>query len=534
DGERWQTYTARDGLPEDFSSTSLWQTFDGAIWAAGRRGRLCRFDGERWHQMGSGVGTFFMGLVHTIAQGNNVLYVGGMFDQVGIWETNNIARYDLGSEEWHPLGQGTDRAVRTIRVADNGDVYVVGEFTRADGMPARAVARFDGNIWHSLGEGLQMITTDKQGNPVIRAGRAMGLAIAPNGVYVGGMFTLADGVECSNIAYWDGVTFQPLAAGVNGLVTALTFYDGQLYVGGQFTTAGGSLRPTIARWDRRTGSWYRMGGGLGGSGYIYVRSIVGDGDVIYVGGEFQIAGAVTANNIAAWDGATWSAFGSGTNDEVKVITKYNDALYVGGNFTSAGDKPIAYMTRWVKGVIEFDALTAVALDDGVALSWSVSMWTTVIAFRVYRSSGFGEEIVLLDELSDINARSYFDPSARPGGSYTYRIGAVREDGSESYSSTATASVAVPALSLSQNHPNPFNPSTIIEYALPQTAPVLLTIHDVRGRLVRRLVNETIAVGNRSVEWDGRDERGNSVSTGVYFYRLVASGEVLTRKMVLVK
>ncbi len=76
-------------------------------------------------------------------------------------------------------------------------------------------------------------------------------------------------------------------------------------------------------------------------------------------------------------------------------------------------------------------------------------------------------------------------------------------------------------SLEQNYPNPFNASTKISFSLPQKSMVNLFIFDVSGREVRRLVNGVKASGNHSIEWNMEDERGNTVSTGVYFYKIDA-------------
>jgi len=91
-----------------------------------------------------------------------------------------------------------------------------------------------------------------------------------------------------------------------------------------------------------------------------------------------------------------------------------------------------------------------------------------------------------------------------------------------------------AFSLEQNHPNPFNPTTTIRFTLPERAQVSLAVFDVRGRRIATLVDREMPAGLSRVEWDGRDRRGTQVSSGVYFYRIVAGSHVETRKMVLLK
>lgn len=88
--------------------------------------------------------------------------------------------------------------------------------------------------------------------------------------------------------------------------------------------------------------------------------------------------------------------------------------------------------------------------------------------------------------------------------------------------------------LYQNYPNPFNPSTNITFTLPGETQASLSIYNIEGRLVKTLVNGLIGGGLRTVTWDGTDANGNPVSTGVYLYRLRAGGNVMTKKMILLK
>ena len=96
--------------------------------------------------------------------------------------------------------------------------------------------------------------------------------------------------------------------------------------------------------------------------------------------------------------------------------------------------------------------------------------------------------------------------------------------------------AVPlANSLNQNYPNPFNPETTIPYALSSDAIVSLTIYNIAGQVVRKLVDgEALAAGQYQAMWDGRSESGASVASGMYFYLLHAGDYVAKRKMVLLR
>jgi hypothetical protein len=96
--------------------------------------------------------------------------------------------------------------------------------------------------------------------------------------------------------------------------------------------------------------------------------------------------------------------------------------------------------------------------------------------------------------------------------------------------------ADPALknSLAQNYPNPFNPQTTIAFTLKDRGQVSLKVYNVNGELVRTLANETRAVGSHQLTWDGRNDSGQPVSSGVYFYKLVSNNFSQTKKMVLLK
>ena len=89
--------------------------------------------------------------------------------------------------------------------------------------------------------------------------------------------------------------------------------------------------------------------------------------------------------------------------------------------------------------------------------------------------------------------------------------------------------------LSQNYPNPFNPTTTISYSIPQTDCVQLKVYNVVGDLVRTLVREEKSPGNYTAIWDGRNDKGRLVSSGVYFYTLNISGKnVISKRMLLHK
>jgi uncharacterized membrane protein len=88
--------------------------------------------------------------------------------------------------------------------------------------------------------------------------------------------------------------------------------------------------------------------------------------------------------------------------------------------------------------------------------------------------------------------------------------------------------------LAQNYPNPFNMETLIRFSLARSAEIELSIYDVLGRKMRTLVAGYLPAGEHILGWDGIDQHGSEVASGVYFYRLTGGAAALTRKMVLLK
>jgi hypothetical protein len=88
--------------------------------------------------------------------------------------------------------------------------------------------------------------------------------------------------------------------------------------------------------------------------------------------------------------------------------------------------------------------------------------------------------------------------------------------------------------LNGNYPNPFNPITTLSYELPEQAHVILTVYDLVGREITRLVNTTQGAGVKSIHWDATNNIGQTVSAGIYLYTIQAGEFRQTRKMVLLK
>ncbi|MCD4818808.1 MAG: T9SS type A sorting domain-containing protein [Candidatus Cloacimonetes bacterium] len=89
-------------------------------------------------------------------------------------------------------------------------------------------------------------------------------------------------------------------------------------------------------------------------------------------------------------------------------------------------------------------------------------------------------------------------------------------------------------SLSPNYPNPFNPETTIDFSLKETDNVSLKVYNIKGQLVKTLVNEKKETGNHSIVWNGKDNNDRKVSSGVYFYQINADEFTDVKKMMMIK
>jgi hypothetical protein len=181
------------------------------------------------------------------------------------------------------------------------------------------------------------------------------------------------------------------------------------------------------------------------------------------------------------------------------------------------------------------AFTAELIDDAVELHWSMSTGGEMSGFNVYRAEGGAETLdrINADALPARTTASYRDETVVPGKRYRYQIAGVCGE-REIRSATLVVQVPPKPLTLYQNYPNPFNPATSISFFLPDRANVLLEIFDIGGRRVRTLVNGAVASGRHVVAWDGRNQAGVSVASGVYCCRLQGGKKTLTRKMAVIR
>lgn len=159
-------------------------------------------------------------------------------------------------------------------------------------------------------------------------------AIAPgiDGVYIGGDFTQAGGMEANHIVRWTGSSWESLGVGVDGPVHAIVVDGSDVYVGGSFQNAGGVTMNNVARWDGL--AWNVVGNGVSAADAI-VKALWYDSNGLIVGGRFdQVGGSVPANGLARWDGVAWTLLGGippGILHDIRAIAVLAGTVYVGGS-----------------------------------------------------------------------------------------------------------------------------------------------------------------------------------------------------------
>jgi len=301
---------------------------------------IARYDriAQTWSPLGGGVDI----VVFTIATtGGSDVYAGGIFFSAGGVSANNIARWD--GSAWNRLGSelknGVNSTVNSI-VVNGTDVYIGGDFTvaynAASDLTVNCITKWDGTSFSQLGSGAS-------GSPV----SVKALAMVGTNVYAGGDFSSIGGVAASNIAKWNGSGWSALGTGTNNTVNSiLAESSSSIYAGGAFSTAGGLTRNFVAQWNGS--SWLDVGGGVNSPVSVIA------GSFIYVGGTFRIAGTIGASYAARWNStsSSWENVGPATangiekNGSVNAIAVDGSNVYVGGTFEAVGKLAVNNIAKW--------------------------------------------------------------------------------------------------------------------------------------------------------------------------------------------
>ncbi|MDA3812758.1 MAG: M14 family zinc carboxypeptidase [Candidatus Cloacimonetes bacterium] len=178
---------------------------------------------------------------------------------------------------------------------------------------------------------------------------------------------------------------------------------------------------------------------------------------------------------------------------------------------------------------------AISQGIDILVTWDDISNRAFSHYKVYR------DLVMIAD--DIIETSYLDLDV-PNGTYTYNIRAVY---SGDYQSALSADAVIEHVQtnvdesivpvkteLTGNYPNPFNPTTTISFSTKEAGQVSLNIYNMKGQLVKTLVNEHLEAAYHDVVWDGKDNSNKPISSGIYFYKMRSNNYTATKKMILMK
>ncbi|MGJ8637270.1 MAG: GC-type dockerin domain-anchored protein [Phycisphaerales bacterium] len=302
-------------------------------------------------------GSYVSGMtVHDDGSGES-LFVVGSFSIAGGGSTGTqVARWDGAA--WQSVGGGLQGGYTNAAAEFQGDLIVAGYFDTADGVAGSAkLARWDGAAWNAMDAQSEIFLNSMWDLEVYDDG------ITGEQLYIAGNYGALNGqAGLDHIAKWDGSNYTGVGGTIGGAVPLIVLDLHQtdlgggnnLYAGGRFLTMGGIPALNVAEWDGS--SWKAMDLGVSRtSGFAQVLHMTswddGSGEALYVGGRFNLAGGVAVSqNIAKWDGMSWSDMGDGFDGDVHELVVFDDgsgeALYALGNFSNSGATPIAGVARW--------------------------------------------------------------------------------------------------------------------------------------------------------------------------------------------
>jgi hypothetical protein len=183
---------------------------------------------------------------------------------------------------------------------------------------------------------------------------------------------------------------------------------------------------------------------------------------------------------------------------------------------------------------------ATAGADGVHLAWRAAGIADLVGFDVLRATIEGGDAVRLNAspLPPAREMTYLDTGTVAGSTYDYRIEAIERSGLRQSLGPIRVSVPpVARLVVGTVRPTPVlagRELPELSLVLPSRQPVHVRAYDTSGRLVRTLLGASLEAGRHRLGWDLRDQRGRAIASGVYFLRIEAGGDVVVRRLVLLR
>lgn len=179
----------------------------------------------------------------------------------------------------------------------------------------------------------------------------------------------------------------------------------------------------------------------------------------------------------------------------------------------------------------------VNVDGGITIFWETAYEYLSLGYNLWRKGSQKDKFVLINPMLIRGASPYcyLDRDVEPGQVYQYRLESVSDTGQRTWLNTISATAPVPeTFALHQNYPNPVTFETIIRYQLPRRCAVRLYVYNILGKAVRTLVTTEQEKGFYNIVWDGRDDSGAEVGSGIYFYSILTNNFHETRKTMVVR
>ncbi|MDD5362537.1 MAG: T9SS type A sorting domain-containing protein [Ignavibacteria bacterium] len=225
----------------------------------------------------------------------------------------------------------------------------------------------------------------------------------------------------------------------------------------------------------------------------------------------------------------------GTHTAGVSTTAKRSGMSTFGQFTLGGntvDNPLTDSPL----PVTLSSFTSFVKSNNVTLNWSTANESNNKGFDIERKDINGYEYVKAGYVAGNGTTNHvsnysFIDSKLNAGKYSYRIKQTDLNGNyEYFSLNANIEIVTPGkFNLSQNYPNPFNPTTKIDYEIPADSKVQIKIYDISGKEVMQLVNLNQKAGYYTIQFNA-----GSLSSGTYFYKLIAGSDVITKKMTLIK
>jgi hypothetical protein len=249
------------------------------------------------------------------------------------------------------------------------------------------------------------------------------------------------------------------------------------------------------------------------------------------------------------DGVNWFVIAHGIKDNHSLPWQVPNALY--GNcrvMVTLFDKSLVLgmgmsQDKFMIGLpiaVTVGAFSG-ALGEGAAvLTWSTMLEQNIEGFNILRCES--EEGLY----ARINPRAIPSAGSASGAAYEFRDSTIALNRSYFYKLEEVSGeqskvvfgpyevVCRAPFELAQNVPNPFNPTTSIRFTVPEDSYVKLAVYDVAGRRIRTLIDKPLKANFYRVDWNGRNDAGRQVSSGMYFYRIQAGRHTQARKMLLLR